>query len=74
MPKDWSRPCGDCGTRTETYDFCEVCHSYVCDACDPTHDCLTDMLDNSDDDGPLSEPDFDDEDNEDLFDDDDSEE
>lgn len=36
--------CGDCSKETDC-EWCEVCSSFLCSDCDPTHDCLSDCLD-----------------------------
>lgn len=50
--------CGDCSTEKDC-EWCEICSSWLCEDCDPTHDCLDadlevaldEMLDYPEDDG-----------------------
>jgi hypothetical protein len=35
--------CDECGIETDC-DWCEICSSFVCEACDLAHDCLSEEL------------------------------
>ena len=35
--------CCDCSREMET-EYCEICNGWVCDECDPGHDCLDEEL------------------------------
>lgn len=40
MPRDKNtRPCIDCGQQQKSWEWCDVCQSYVCDDCNDGHDC-----------------------------------
>lgn len=41
MPRDKStRPCGDCGTKATSWEWCDTCQHWVGDECNETHDCV----------------------------------
>ena len=39
--------CSDCNVETEC-EYCEICNGFVCDECDPAHDCLAEELEAAD--------------------------
>ena len=41
MARDKStRPCGDCGTKATSWEWCSTCEHWVGDECNETHDCV----------------------------------